>query len=130
MKLTLILGVLLALATAGFFWQTHQRGKEDVRLETLEAGRQDDRKVMTELQALSADVRTVLAEVRATEQQRQAQGEIRRENIRNATKNDTCANTVVPAAVSDSLQRRTAAAAREDRVRTRTGKPDGGNPRP
>lgn len=83
--------------------------------------------VLGELRALTADAREVLAQLRATEQQRNGEGEKRREYMRDAIKDDMCASTVVPASVSNSLQHRTAAAANENRARTGAGKPDGSN---
>ncbi|EFO3867752.1 DUF2570 domain-containing protein [Escherichia coli] len=127
MKITAILCTLLALATGGLLWQTHQRGKDSVRNEVLSREVKSNVEVLGELRALTADAREVLAQLRATEQQRSAQGEIRRENMRDAIKDDTCASTVVPASVSDSLQRRTAAATNENRARTGAGEPDGSN---
>nr|WP_225903525.1 DUF2570 domain-containing protein [Enterobacter oligotrophicus] len=118
---------MLALTYGGLLWQTHQRGKDSFRNEELSREVKNNGEVMGELRALTADAREVLAQLRATEQQRSAQGEIRRENMRDAIKDDTCASTVVPASVSNSLQRRTAAATNENRARTGAGKPDGSN---
>ncbi|HID5226623.1 TPA: DUF2570 domain-containing protein [Enterobacter roggenkampii] len=126
MKITVILCALLALASGGLLWQTHQRGKDSVRNEVLSREVKSNGEVVGELRALTADAREVLAQLRATEQQRNAQGEKRRENMRDAIKDDTCANTVVPASVSNSLQHRTAAA-NENRARAGSGKPDGSN---
>lgn len=127
MKIIAILCALLALASGGLLWQTHQRGKDAVRNEALSREVKNNGKVLDELRALTADAREVLAQLRKDEQQRNAQGEIRRETMRDAIKNDTCAVTVVPAAVSNSLQHHNAAAAGENRVRTGAGKPDGSN---
>ncbi|MBT2055831.1 DUF2570 domain-containing protein [Enterobacter hormaechei subsp. hoffmannii] len=127
MKITAILCALLALASGGLLWQTHQRGKDSARNEALSREVKSNGEVLDELRALTADAREVLAQLRATEQQRNAEGEKRRENMRDAIKDDTCANTVVPASVSNSLQYRTASATNENRVRTGAGKPDGSN---
>nr|WP_276533017.1 DUF2570 domain-containing protein [Enterobacter hormaechei] len=118
---------MLALASGGLLWQTHQRGKDSVRNETLSREVKSNGEVLDELRALTADAREVLAHLRATEQQRNAEGEKRRENMRDAIKDDACARTVVPASVSDSLQHRTATATNENRARTGAGKPDGSN---
>ncbi|TNL00817.1 DUF2570 domain-containing protein [Kosakonia cowanii] len=129
MKITVILCALLALASGGLLWQTYQRGQDAVRSEVLARGMKSNGEVLDELRALTADAREVLAQLRATEQQRNALGEKRREYMRDAIKDDTCASTVVPASVSNSLQHRTAAATNENRARTNTGKPDGSNAR-
>jgi len=128
-KITVILCALLALASGGLLWQTHQRGQDSVRNEALSREVKSNGEVLGELRALSADAREVLAQLRANEQQRNSQGEMRRENMRDAIKDDTCANTVVPASVSNSLQHRTATATSENRARTSAGKPDGSNAR-
>ncbi|HHA1693394.1 TPA: DUF2570 domain-containing protein [Enterobacter hormaechei subsp. xiangfangensis] len=127
MKITAILCALLALTSGGLLWQTHQRGKDSVRNEELSREVKSNGEVLGELRALTADAREVLAQLRATEQQRNAEGEKRREYMRDAIKDDTCASTVVPVSVSNSLQHRTAAAANENRARTGAGKPDGSN---
>lgn len=127
MKITAILCALLALASGGLLWQTYQRGKDSVRNEALSREVKSNGEVLGELRALTADAREVLAQLRATEQQRNAQGEKRREYMRDAIKDDTCASTVVPASVSNSLQHRTAAATNENRARTGAGEPDGSN---
>lgn len=129
MKITVILCALLALASGGLLWQTHQRGKDSVRNEALSREVKSNGEVLGELRALTADAREVLAQLRATEQQRNTQGEMRRENMRDAIKDDTCANTVVPASVINSLQHRTATATGENRARTGAGKPDDSNAR-
>nr|WP_256350475.1 DUF2570 domain-containing protein [Enterobacter sp. ENT02] len=117
----------MALASGGLLWQTHQRGKDSVRTEALSREVKSNGEMLDELRALTTDAREVLAQLRAAEQQRNAEGEKRREYIRDAIKDDTCASTVVPASVSNSLQHRTAAAANENRARTGAGKPDGSN---
>lgn len=127
MKITAILCALLVLVSGGLLWQTHQRGKDSVHNEMFSREVKSSGQVLDELRALTADAREVLATLRANEQKRNAQGETRRENMRDAIKNDTCANTVVPAFVSNSLQHRSAAATRENRARTGAGKPDGSN---
>lgn len=127
MKITAILCALLALASGGLLWQTHQRGKDSVRNEVLSHEVKSNGEVLDELRALATDARKVIAQLRVAEQQRNAEGEKRRENMRDAIKDDTCASTVVPASVSNSLQHRTAAATNENRARASTGKPDGSN---
>ncbi|MGT3192456.1 DUF2570 domain-containing protein [Yersinia enterocolitica] len=127
MKLTVILCALLVLACGGLLWQTHQLGKDSARNEAFSREVKNHTKVLDELRALTADAREVLAQLRANEQQRNAQGEVRRENIRDVIKNDTCANTVVPAFVSHSLQNRTAVSTGENRARISAGKSDSSN---
>ncbi|MEI2603654.1 DUF2570 domain-containing protein [Erwinia aphidicola] len=127
MKITAILCALLALASGGLLWQTHQRGKDSVRNEALSREAKSNGEVIGELRALTADAREVLAQLRSAEQQRNTQGEKRRENMRDAIKDDTCASTVVPAAVINGLQHRTTAARNENRARPGAGEPDGSN---
>ena len=104
MNQTITLCLLLALVTGGLLWQTNQRGKDSVRNDELSRELKSTGEIMGELRAIKADVTALLAQRQADEQQRNAQGEIRREQMREATKNDTCANTVVPVAVSNSAR--------------------------
>lgn len=130
MKLAGILCVLLALTAGGLLWQTQRHGEAHARYASLSDEMQHNRVVMDELRAMTADAREALAQLRASEQQRQKQGEIRREQIRKAIDNETCARTVVSAALSDSLQNRQPAPVASGHLRTRAGKPDAGDPRP
>ncbi|HGY4625520.1 MULTISPECIES: DUF2570 domain-containing protein [Citrobacter freundii complex] len=124
MNQTITLCLLLALVTGGLLWQTNQRGKDSVRNDELSRELKSTGEIMGELRAIKADVTVLLAQRQAEEQQRNVQGEIRREQMREATKNDTCANTVVPVAVSNSLQKRTASTTVNVSARTGAGKPD------
>ncbi|QDX29594.1 DUF2570 domain-containing protein [Dickeya poaceiphila] len=124
MKLTATLAVLLVLAVSGVLWQTYQRGIDRAHTEALTDSAQQQRELLTEFRALADDARNVLAQVREREQQRYAEGEERREKMREGMQPDTCANTVVPVAVSDSLQKR-AAVQRADTARPGTAQPDG-----
>ncbi len=124
MKLVAALGVLLALAVAGLLWQTYQRGIDSATREALTTSANQQREVLAEVRALSTDTQKMLAEIRARDQQRNAQGEERREQMRSDMQADTCANTVVPAAVSDSLQQRAALPRDQHRGGADTGKPD------
>ena len=74
MKITAILCALLVLTSGGLLWQTHQRGKDSVRNEALSREVKSNGEVLDELRALTADAREVLAQLRATEQQRNAEG--------------------------------------------------------
>lgn len=127
MKITVSLSLLLVLTAGALLWQTWQRGSDSTRYDLLSTTIENNGAVMDELLAITADARSVLAELRAHEQQRNAQGEIRREQIREASKNDTCANTVVPAAVSDGLRHRTTLSTGKDSAAAGAAKPDGGN---
>ncbi len=124
MKRVAELGVLLALAVAGLLWQTYQRGIDSATREALMTRANRQRAVLAEVRALSTDTQKRLAEIRARDQQRNAQGEERREQMGSAMQADTCANTVVPAAVSDSLQQRAALHRGKHRGGADTGKPD------
>ncbi|MBP2856555.1 DUF2570 domain-containing protein [Dickeya oryzae] len=125
MKLTATLAVLLVLAVSGVLWQTYRRGIDRAHTEALTDSAQQQRELLNEVRALADDARNVLAQVREREQQRYAEGEERREKMREGMQPDTCANTVVPAAVSDSLQKRAAVVQRADTARPGTAQPDG-----
>lgn len=125
MKLTATLATLLALAVSGVLWQTYQRGIDRAHTEALTDSARQQRELLTEVRALADDARNVLAQVRERDQQRYAEGEERREKMREVMRPDTCANTVVPAAVSDSLQKRAAVDRRADTERSGAARPDG-----
>ncbi|MEC5343364.1 DUF2570 domain-containing protein [Brenneria populi] len=127
MKLTIVLSALLALVSAGLLWQTYQRGTSSARNEALSASARQQNTVLEEIRAMGADAREALAAIRANEQKRNAEGENRREKMRAATQGDTCANTIVPAAISDGLQKHAPAAGIQDSGRADAGKPDGAN---
>lgn len=124
MRLAAVLGVLLALAVAGLLWQTYQRGIDSATREALAHSANQQQAVLAEVRALSTDTQKMLVEIRARDQQRNAQGEERREQMRSDMQADTCANTVVPVAVSDSLQQRAAHPGDQHRGGADTGKPD------
>ncbi|MBG6242219.1 MAG: DUF2570 domain-containing protein [Candidatus Symbiopectobacterium sp. Dall1.0] len=124
MRLAAALVGVLVLAVAGLLWQTYQRGMDSATREALTISANQQREVLAEMRALSTDTQKRLAEIRARDQQRHAQGEERREQIRSDMQADTCANTVVPAAVSDSLQQRAALPRGKHRGGADTGKPD------
>ncbi|EHD23639.1 MULTISPECIES: DUF2570 domain-containing protein [Brenneria] len=125
MKLTIVLSALLALVSAGLLWQTYQRGTSSAKNEALSVSARQQNAVLEEIRAMGADAREALAAIRANEQKRNAEGENRREKMRSATQGDTCANTVVPAAVSDGLQKHAPAAGGKDSGRADAGKSDG-----
>lgn len=79
MNQTITLCLLLALVTGGLLWQTNQRGKDSVRNDELSRELKSTGEIMGELRAIKADVTALLAQRQADEQQRNAQGEIRRE---------------------------------------------------
>lgn len=108
MKSLVVLCTLLVLALASSLWQTWQHGKDSARHDALLEKIDHQGEVIRELRTRAEDNHAVLMQLRTDEQHRYAQGEIRREQIRTATQYDTCANTVVPAAVSERLQYRTA----------------------
>ncbi|MFT8211166.1 MAG: DUF2570 domain-containing protein [Symbiopectobacterium sp.] len=124
MKLVATLAVLLALAVAGLLWQTYQRGIDSATREALTTSANQQREVLAEVRALNTDTQKMLAEIRTRDQQRNAQGEERREKMRADMQADACANTVVPAAVSDSLQKRAALPSDQHRGGADTGKSD------
>ena len=114
------------LASLRLAWQA---GREQVRREYHESALTG---ANTAIDALHTEIRSInslLAQVRAAEQHREQEGEKRREEIRNALRENPCAITAVPAAVADRLQQRTAS--RSDyagaEVRAPAGKPDTGH---
>ncbi|MEQ5540509.1 hypothetical protein [Escherichia coli] len=62
--------------------------------------------VIAEMRGLTADAQAAVAGVRKAEQERNSEGEARRENMSTAMRTDKCAGAVVPVAVSDGLLRK------------------------
>ncbi|XIC60308.1 DUF2570 domain-containing protein [Edwardsiella piscicida] len=124
MRNSLILVCLLVLATAAFTWQTYQRGKQQGQTEEQRKVVADSAALLQEVRNTAADARNVLAQIQATAQQRNTQGEERREAIRADLKNDTCASTAVPDRVVDRLRQHAARATGKDPVRAHTAQPD------
>jgi hypothetical protein len=83
--------------------------------------------VLAEVRALRQDVSQVEAGLKKLNQQRNATGEHRRENIKTALAGDDCAAAPVPAAGADSLYQRAEEVSAADYSGTLTRKPDGKN---
>lgn len=62
--------------------------------------------VIGEMRVLTADAQALVAGVRKAEQERNSEGEKRRENMSTAMRADECAGAVVPVAVSNGLLRK------------------------
>lgn len=120
--------VSLYLASLRLAWQAgHERAHREYHEQALAGAN-------TAVDALHAELRGIsglLAQVRAAEQHRNQEGEKRREEIRNALRENPCAAAAVPAAVADRLQQRTAPRrGHSDAARTAAGKPDTANAGP
>ncbi|HAX4763546.1 TPA: hypothetical protein JZF58_005055 [Escherichia coli] len=118
----------LYLVSLRLAWQA---GHEQARREYLEQALAGTNAAVnafhTELRGISG----LLAQVRAAEQHRNQEGEKRREEIRNALRENPCAAAAVPAAVADRLQQRTAPRrGHSDAARTAAGKSDAANASP
>lgn len=131
MKATAILAIvmfaLLIAAVSGFSWQSHKREQAEKSLTSTKGQLKQTGDVLIEVRALRQDVSQVEAGLKKLNQQRNATGEHRRENIKTALAGDPCAAAPVPVAVADSLYQRAAEVAADDHSGTFTRKPDGKN---
>ncbi|HED4077951.1 DUF2570 domain-containing protein [Raoultella planticola] len=100
----IVMFVLLAVV----WWQTDQLSEARTRNKLLIETATGYDHVIQEVKATAIQTHKLLAEVKVREQQRNAEGERRREAMQAAINGDTCAVTPVPDAVSRSLQKRTA----------------------
>lgn len=117
--------VSLYLASLCLAWQAgHERARRECHEQALAGTNAAVDALHTEL----AGINTTLAQVRAAEQQRNHEGEQRREEIRTTLRGHSCADVAVPDAVVKRLSRHTLP--RSDNahtVRTSAGKSDAGN---
>ncbi|MED9322475.1 hypothetical protein RCM88_20880 [Escherichia coli] len=94
----------LYLVSLRLAWQA---GHEQARREYLEQALAGTNAAVNALHTELRGISGLLAQVRAAEQHRNQEGEKRREEIRNALRENPCAAAAVPAAVADRLQQRT-----------------------
>lgn len=100
----------LLLTVLSLFGLAHQQGAEESRRDALAENIKQNQSVINELRQLAAEARGVLAEVRAADKQRQAEGEKKRDEMQKTMLGDPCANAAVPDAVADRLREHIAAA--------------------
>jgi uncharacterized protein HemX len=125
--LAIVMFVLLIAAVSGFAWQSHKREQAEQSLTSTREELKQTGDVLTEVRALRQDVNQVEAGLKKLNQQRNATGEHRRENIKTALAGDDCAAAPVPAAGADSLYQRAEEVSAADYSGTLTRKPDGKN---
>ncbi|MFZ1873030.1 MAG: DUF2570 domain-containing protein [Chania sp.] len=122
---TVTLFILLFLAAlAGMGWQMHQRELAEQGRDNAERNLNQTGNVLAEVRALRKDVSDVEAGLKKLSEQRNANGENRREKIKTALDSEPCAAVLVPAAVADSLQKRAAKVSAANHSRALAGKPD------
>lgn len=102
--------IVMLVLLAAVWWQTDQLSEARTRNKLLTETATGYDQVIQEVKATAIQTHKLLAEVKAREQERNAEGERRREAMQAAFHGDTCAVTSVPDAVSRSLQKRTARA--------------------
>lgn len=122
-----VLAAGLILSLLALFGVVHQQGAGEARREALAENIKQNQSVIDELRQLAVEARGVLAEVRAADKQRQAQGEKRRDEMQKTMLDNPCANDAVPDAVADRLRERIAAAAAAISAPPGTGQPDTGD---
>ena len=124
-----VLAVGLVLAVLSLFGLVHQQGADESRRDVLAENIKQNQSVINELRQLAAEARGVLAEVRAADKKRQAQGEKRRDEMQKTMLGDPCANAAVPDAVTDGLREHIAAASAAADAFTSAGQPDAAHAR-
>ena len=124
---TLFSGALY-LVSLRLAWQAgHERAHREYHEQALAGTNAAVNALHAELRGISG----LLAQIRAAEQHRNQEGEKRREEIRNALRENPCAAADVPAAVADRLQQRAAPRrGHSDAARTAAGKSDTANAGP
>ncbi len=128
-----VITLVTALLIAPYLVIVHQAflaGQASARERSLQSTADNYRQVSEELRQVSRDISTILASVRTGEQQRNEQGELRREQLRETISADSCSSAVVPAALADSLRKRTSSGHRtcDPAVRTASGSADESDP--
>lgn len=123
MKMIVWCFVLFGLSYAHGYYRGHTAGIADDNEEKLQRMFDESEAVIGEMRGLTADAQAVLADVRKAEQERNGEGEARRENMSTAMRTDKCAGAVVPVAVSNGLLRKDKSANQAD-SRASTAKPD------
>lgn len=124
MKAVAVLILLFLASLAGLGWQKHQRELAELGRANAERALNQAGDVLAEVRALRADVSDIEATMKTLSEKRGATGEQRRETIKTALAGETCATTLVPAAVADSLQKRAAEVRAADYSGAFAGKPD------
>lgn len=119
-----VLSAGLILAVLALFVVVHQQGADEARRDALAENIKQSKSVINELRQLAAEARGVLAEVRAADKQRQAQGEKRRDEMQKTMLDDPCANAAVPDAVADRLREHVADASAASVALTSAGQSD------
>lgn len=99
--------IVMLILLAAVWWQTDQLSEARTRNKLLTETATGYDQVIQEVKATALQTHKLLAEVKVREQQRNAEGERRREAMQAAINGDTCAVTRVPDVISRSLQRRT-----------------------
>lgn len=123
MKTFLFFVVICVLGFATGYHRGYTSAVADDNEEKLQQMFDESAAVISEIRVLTADAQAAVADVRKTEQKRNSDGEVRREEMSEAMRTDKCAGAVVPVAVSNGLLRKSKGANPLD-SRASTGKPD------
>jgi hypothetical protein len=116
----IILGLLLYVS--GYYWG-YKGAIVDSNEQALQRMFDESEAVIAEMRGLTADAQAAVAGVRKAEQERNSEGEARREKMSTAMRTDKCADVVVPDAVNNGLLRKGAGTNPPDSP-VSTGKPD------
>ncbi|HHJ4428212.1 TPA: DUF2570 domain-containing protein [Klebsiella pneumoniae] len=119
--------ILFITVCIGFNGETNKRQAAEKNLAETTQKLNQTGDVLAEVRALRQDVSQVEAGLKTLNQQRNATGEHRRENIKTALAGNGCAVAPVPAAGADSLYQRAEEVSTADYSGALARKPDGKN---
>lgn len=119
--------ILFITVCIGFNGETNKRQAAEKNLAETTQKLNQTGDVLAEVRALHQDVSQVEAGLKTLNQQRNATGEHRRENIKTALAGNGCAVAPVPAAGADSLYQRAEEVSTADYSGALARKPDGKN---
>lgn len=107
MKLRMMAGVVLLLLSgwALSLYQAWSLGRENARNEAQAGTLKSTVNTLNIISAGVQDMQQVLAQLRTENQQRSQEGEVRREQLRNAIAEDECARALPDARFTDRLRR-------------------------
>lgn len=125
--LAIVMCALLIAAVSGLAWQSHKREQAEKSLTSTREELKQTGDVLAEVRALRQDFSQVEAGLKKLNQQRNATGEHRRENIKTALAGDPCAVGPVRATVADGLYQRAEEISAADYSGALARKPDGKN---
>lgn len=129
MKIVVWFIIISIVGYASGYYRGHTSAIADDNEEKLQRMFDESEAVIGEMRTLAADAQAAVADARKAEQERNSEGEIRREKISQGMAKDNCARAVVPPAVSRGLLRSDGVSDKAG-IPANAGRADGANPSP